>query len=214
MSFIDKVPTSSEAVIRNEIDLLKNEIDLLRNEIDLYNANNANKITCVIIEPSGGAFIHHYEDGQITKFYDDDDITTHIVHCAKQMIVVMRDDDCKELYPHPTDPDNYRDHIKTLAERVRSQQGSLYKSIFEIGYCVTKDTRESWGDLADFERGCMVYYELIKLVVVTIAGEHDWRNFIKGNLFNIEMDFTRFKDVNIERNWPAVQVEIRKICEA
>ena len=57
-----------------------------------------------------------------------------------------------------------------------------------------------------YQRGCRLFYELIKLLVIITKGE-DWRGNIKAELFKVNLNHSYFKEVNQE-NWSFLEVEV------
>ncbi|CAG8505356.1 7993_t:CDS:1, partial [Paraglomus occultum] len=145
----------------------------------------------------------------------------HVVECARRLIQIMRDTTINPLFEHPPDPTdgNYRGRFKDLAKDIQhpppdTRTQIINTWIFEAGYCVTKDeNKESWDNFSDFKRGCMAYYQLIRLIISCIIDESSWRMQIKEELFNMNVFLSYFRDMGIKKNWPYLQVSIQRLCD-
>ncbi|CAG8648880.1 10304_t:CDS:2, partial [Paraglomus occultum] len=91
-----------------------------------------------------------------------------ILSLAKEIIKVMIDDDLTEFISHPV----------SNIDDIRS---GYYASLDEGG--------EPWTrSMSNFQRGCGIYYELVRLVVANTVGVgeygEEWKRHIKNDVFH------------------------------
>ena len=167
-----------------------------------------------IIGCSSEIILPVYNDSQLRAAKD-------ILSSAKKIIEVMIDDELTELIPHPVS--NIDDDIRCEIEKMyNSCQNSSSKRIsnehrFKTGYYALLDEAgDPWTrSLSNFQRGCKMYYELVRLIVACIVGVEEtgeeWKRHIKENVFYVNIKPAYLKDIN-RKNWSVVKQNIVNYC--
>jgi hypothetical protein len=171
------------------------------------NDNSVNGCSIEIILPV-------YNDTQLRAVKD-------ILASAKNIIEIMIDDDLTELISHPVS--NIDDDIRCEIEKMfNSCQSPSSKRVgnecrFIAGYYASLDEGGiHWTrNMSSFQRGCKIYYELIRLVVANIVGvgeyEEEWKRRIKKDIFYVNIKPAYLKDIN-RKNWVAIKQNIVNYC--
>ncbi|CAG8568499.1 7011_t:CDS:2 [Paraglomus occultum] len=83
---------------------------------------------------------------------------------------IMTDDNFSTIFNHPTIPPDTRQHVKSMYDSLPAAANNqqINENCFKAGYSVIMDSSTApWTDkLKYFQRGCRIFYEVIKLVVV------------------------------------------------
>ncbi|TLY45215.1 MAG: hypothetical protein E6K54_08895 [Gammaproteobacteria bacterium] len=135
----------------------------------------------------------------------------------------MKNSEVDEIFTHPdlvTEGD-HRNIItplySTLPAKLRDFTIANIKTMFNIGYYALRHKSDvSWEDDdkdADVIRACKVLYELIEIVVSRTTNSHDWKYYIKDELFNVGIYPSHFRDLNTRYNWPRMKILIGASCE-
>lgn len=144
-----------------------------------------------------------------------------IISTAEKIIKVMIDDDLTEFISHPVS--NTDDDIRCEVEKLYNLcQNSSSENVsnecrFIAGYYASLDEgEEPWTrTMSNFQRGCRIYYELVRLVVANTVsvGEYgeEWKRHIKKDVFYVGVKPAYLKDIN-RKNWPVVRETIINYC--
>ena len=172
------------------------------------NDNNSSNNEC-----SSEIILPVYNDSQLKA-------AKSIISTAKKIIEVMLDEDITELIPHP---------VFDISNDVRSEMEEIYNLCqnpskrvdnehrFTAGYYALLDEGgDRWTrNISNFQRGCKIYYELIRLIIVNIVGVREYgeecKHYIKKDIFCVGIKPTYFKDIN-RKNWPVVKQTIINYC--
>ena len=162
---------------------------------------------------------HECSSEIILPVYNDSQLKAakNVLSTAKNIIEVMLDEDLIELIQHPVLDinDDIRHEIEEMYNLCSSGGGNEHR--FTAGYyALLNEGGDRWiRNISNFQRGCKIYYELVRLIIANIVGVgeygEEWKRHIKKDVFHVNIKPAYLKDIN-RKNWPVIQQTVINYC--